>query len=588
MSNSEKPQPDLPSYGIDESDELIGWQRWLRGRRRTVVLVLGAFAIVAALVAGPAYRELKARRALSLAEGAGRALDRGDGAEAAELLRQASLMAFNDQRVADLVTFHAARAGDPASVAEIGNKLDAGQASAAEILVFGEFSLPAGRHADARRALDALPSGSLPAPEMVRRTILEAGLLSSEGQAPAAESVLREALRGAADPGADRLRVSLANLLLADPKSERGGEARELLETAAEGDEATALDARRLLAVSSAGLSPDAQTELAAAADRLRSHPQASTADELLVARLVVASDPSRVGEAAKDLVSRLQQMQAPIDERVSAARWLVGLQAHDAVLELVGADEIPNHAGALMVRLDALSGLNRWEECRAAIETHRGGALPESLYHLFIARIATATGDAEGAEEAKRELRRAVQFDELPHALFVARYAEAVGWKREAFASWRILASDSGAKTEALRGQIRNLPPTASAADGLALTRDLLATLPGDPSARLSAAYFSLLAGRAPEEATTTADELLATDPTSVDIRRVAALARLRGGRPADGLALLPEDGGDPRWLALRAGLLRAAGQTAEADQISTDLDPSGLLPEETALLSK
>jgi hypothetical protein len=96
------------------------------------------------------------------------------------------------------------------------------------------------------------------------------------------------------------------------------------------------------------------------------------------------------------------------------------------------------------------------------------------------------------------------------------------------------------------------------------------------------------LLAGRAPEEATTTADELLATDPTSVDIRRVAALARLRGGRPADGLALLPEDGGDPRWLALRAGLLRAAGQTAEADQISTDLDPSGLLPEETALLSK
>ena len=76
MTNSEKPQPDLPSYAIDESDELIGWQRWLRGRRRTLLLVMAALAIVAALVAGPAYRELKARRALSLAEGAGRLVTR--------------------------------------------------------------------------------------------------------------------------------------------------------------------------------------------------------------------------------------------------------------------------------------------------------------------------------------------------------------------------------------------------------------------------------------------------------------------------------------------------------------------------------
>ena len=586
MSDSQKPHPDLPSYAIDESDELIGWQRWLHGRRRTVVLVLAGLAVVAALVAGPAYRELKARRAISLAEGAGRALDRGDGAEAAELLRQAALMAFNDPRVTELVTFHAARAGDPASVVELGKKLAAGQASAAEILVFGEFSLPAGRPADTRRALDALPPGSLPAPEMVRRTILEAGLLSAEGQAPAAESVLREALLSAAAPGADRLRVSLANLLLADPKSERGDEARQLLEAAAEGNEATALDARRLLAVSSAGLSSDAQTKLTAAAERLRSHPQASTADELLVARLVVASDPSKVGEVAKDLVSRLQQRAAPLDDRVAAARWLVGLQAHDAVLEMVGAEEIPDHAGALMVRLDALSGSGRWDECRELIETHRGAALPETLYHLFRARIAGATDNPDEAEAAKRELRSAMQFEELPHVLFAARYAETVNWKAEAFAGWRILASEGGSKAEALRGQIRNLPPTASAADGLALTLDLLAALPGDPSARLSAAYFSLLAGRDSEEATATADELLAGDPASVDIRRVAALARLRGGQPQEGLALLPEDGGDPRWLALRAGLLRAAGQTAEADQIATGVDPSGLLPEESALL--
>jgi hypothetical protein len=255
-------------------------------------------------------------------------------------------------------------------------------------------------------------------------------------------------------------------------------------------------------------------------------------------------------------------------------------------VLELMPADEVPGHAGSLMVRLDALSGLGRWDECREAIETHRGGALPESLYHLFIARIAAATGDAEGAEEAKRELRRAVQFDELPHVLFVARYAEAVGWKREAFASWRILASDSGAKTEALRGQIRNLPPTATAADGLAVTRELLAAVPDDASGRLSAAYFALLTGNDLDEASATVEEFLTADPGSTDIRRVAALARLRGGKPDDGLALLPEDGGESRWLALRAALLRAAGQDAEATQLATGVDPEGLLPEERAFL--
>ncbi len=588
MSNAEKPHSELPSYGLDEVDEPAGWRRWLSGRRRTFVLVLAGLAIIVAFGARPAYRELKARRALSLAEGAGSALDRGEGAEASELLRQAALMAFDDERVSDLVTYHAARAGDLASVAEIGKKLDAGQASAGEILVFGERSLSAGRPRDARRALDALPSENLPAAETVRRAVLEAGLLSAQGQAAAAEAVLRQALPAAPDPGADRLRVTLANLLLSDADGKRAGEARELLEIAAEGDDEAALDARRVLAVSSAGISPGAQAELSAAIERLRAHPRASTADELLIARLVVSSDPARSGEAAKDLVSRLQQKQAPIDERVTAARWLIALPAHEAVLELMPADEDPGHAGALMVRLDALSGLGLWDECREAIETHRGGALPESLYHLFIARIAAATGDAEGAEEAKRELRRAVQFDELPHVLFVARYAEAVGWKREAFASWRILASDSGAKTEALRGQIRNLPPTATAADGLAVTRELLAAVPDDASGRLSAAYFALLTGSDLDGASATVEEFLTADPGSTDIRRVAALARLRGGQPDDGLALLPEDGGESRWLALRAALLRAAGQDAEATQLAAGVDPEGLLPEERAFLQQ
>jgi hypothetical protein len=180
------------------------------------------------------------------------------------------------------------------------------------------------------------------------------------------------------------------------------------------------------------------------------------------------------------------------------------------------------------------------------------------------------------------------MQFAELPHVLFAARYAETVGWKPEAFAAWRILASDSGAKPDALRGQLRNFPPTATAADGAAITNELLALQPQDPSTRLSAAFFSLLAGENIEPSAATAEEFLAADPESVDIRRVAALARLRTGQTQKGLDILPDDNGEPRWQTLHAALLRAAGRKAEAEKIATKVDPTTLTPEEKAMLTK
>jgi hypothetical protein len=180
------------------------------------------------------------------------------------------------------------------------------------------------------------------------------------------------------------------------------------------------------------------------------------------------------------------------------------------------------------------------------------------------------------------------MQFAELPHVLFAARYAETCGWKPEAFAAWRILASDSGAKPDALRGQLRNFPPTATAADGAAITNELLALQPQDPSTRLSAAFFSLLAGENIEPSAATAEEFLAADPESVDIRRVAALARLRTGQTQKGLAILPDDNGEPRWQTLHVALLRAAGRQTEAEKIATKVDPTTLTPEEKALLTK
>jgi len=580
-----KPPAELPSYSLDDADEPVGWRRWIRGWRLAVTLAVLAVVIGSAFGARPLYRELKARRALAIVEQAGAAIDRGEGVEASTLLRQAALMAFQDERVSGQLIYQAARSGDMASVMEIGKKMDTGKASADEILIFGERSLGAGRATDVTRALEYLPP-DLPPDQAVKRTMLEAGLLAAQQQPSQAESVLREALARILTPESDELRIMLANLLLAGQDRSRLDEARQLLEQAAGGTGANSLAALRVLALSQAGLSPDAQQQLDATIARLRAHPDCSAEDELFIARLLISSNPDRQKEAVQNLVGRLRERDANIDERTAAARWLIGLQAHDAVLEVITPEEAASHAGALMVRLDALSGLNRWDECSELIETNHGGTVPDTLYHLFRARIAGTRNDAATEESEKRQLRQVMQFAELPHVLFAARYAETVGWKPEAFAAWRILASDSGAKADALRGQMRTFPPTATAADGFAIASELLALQPQDPSSRLSLAFFGLLAGQNIEASAATAEEFLAADPESVDIRRVAALARLRTGQATKGLAILPDDNGEPRWQTLHAALLRAAGRKADAEKIATKVDPSTLTPEEKDLL--
>ncbi|MBJ7391421.1 MAG: hypothetical protein JHC85_07650, partial [Chthoniobacterales bacterium] len=144
--------PELPSYSLDDVNAPAGWRMWLHGWRRGVVLSLLLAAIVVGFGAKPIYREAKARRALTITEQAGAALDRGQAAEASTLLRQAALMAFQDERVADRVTYQAARGGDMASVAELGKKISGGKAAVDEVLIYGEKSLQAGKQEDAARA----------------------------------------------------------------------------------------------------------------------------------------------------------------------------------------------------------------------------------------------------------------------------------------------------------------------------------------------------------------------------------------------------------------------------------------------------
>ncbi|MFM8885168.1 MAG: hypothetical protein ACKOKC_01955, partial [Chthoniobacterales bacterium] len=166
-------------------------------------------------------------------------------------------------------------------------------------------------------------------------------------------------------------------------------------------------------------------------------------------------------------------------------------------------------------------------------------------------------------------------------------RYAETVGWKPEALAAWKIMATNEGARPDALRGQLRNLPPEAPASEGLGITEALLQILPDDPSAQLSATYFRLMAGKDIPASAAAAEKFLAADPASADLRRVAALGRLRSGKGAEALEIWPGDADENRWRALHVALLRASGQTKAAEKAAQDVNAEALSPEDKDLLS-
>jgi hypothetical protein len=239
-------------------------------------------------------------------------------------------MAFDDERVMARITYHAARAGDMASVVAIGKKLDEGKASAEEILVFGERSLGVGGAAEAERALAALPP-DLPPAEAARRTALQAGLLQAQKNPAEAERVLRGGLSTLPPTETSRLRLMLASLLLGAEGAPGRDEAQKILEeTSLESNEDGA-SALRLLAMSRAGISPEAQAALAETTERLRQHPASSAADEVFIARLVISSDQSRQADAIKTLVAKLKERGAGLDDRVGAARYEIEVQLHAA-----------------------------------------------------------------------------------------------------------------------------------------------------------------------------------------------------------------------------------------------------------------
>ncbi len=590
------PEPPLP--GADELgdfDILVGdysirgrLQRWLTNWRIVLVILAAAVTLVW-IFAGPRlYRSAKAWRAQHFLEEAQRAQAAGDGEKALSSLRSATLMAPYDPRVARAMTHFRAKQGDPGAFPSLKQLVDAGQATPDELLVFAKGMLWGGLHDEAKSALSRLPP-SLTEPQTNLRSLLEIEL-AAQGSLGAAIELARKRAEKVSGEAADDLRLLQARLLLR--AAESGGnadaktEALALLESVGSAATRSGLEALRLRAA----LALNAKSAPDALAGELRAHPRHTPDDLLLAASLDLVSRPAdekQIIDALKDA-----RATAPDAEQLAFARWLNRRGAFEDVLAIAGDERIRTKEDWLLVALDALAGLGRWQEVRELVEQAESGVLDEPIRHLFLARASMELGDTAAAEQSWLDVHRHARLGKPENLAYVARYAEQIGAYAEAAKAYRRLSERKETALNGFLGLLRCQPRNAPAAELLPIYQEFLEQFPHLAEVKNDAAYLSLLCNRDIEQSAATAHALRAKYPAMLSFITTAALGELRLGNPAKADALYASQQIDwtdapAPFKAVRVASLHAAGRETEAEALRETIAAESLRPEERGLLT-
>src|SRR5205814_9414694 len=213
--------------------------------------------------------------------------------------------------------------------------------------------------------------------------------------------------------------------------------------------------------------------------------------------------------------------------ELVDLARWLNLHQQGERVLSLFPVDAALQNSQLLLVRLDALATLQRWNEIDSLL-SRPDLTLDPSVLECFRARAAqeqNAALDSElhwnhaisfaGGDALK--LRAVADFADRSHAPAVALKAY------EQLAKFPEHAAFAYRGTERLSAQAGDLAVQRAAAEKIT---NLAA---GDPNAVAQLAYLNLLADKDVESNTAIARKLVKEHPDRLSFRVTAALGLLR-----------------------------------------------------------
>jgi len=580
--NLQVPVDELPDYEIDHDHKSSNhFLRNLLGDIRARILLALLFTGLLLWVAiPPAYQQLKVWRAMKFLAQSEVAANEGNISKSIALMRRAILMAPNEEKIFRKVRLYNASLGDATALNSLQQLMLEKQATTEELLTLAEQAIKANNPVIAKAAMDQVQED-----HSARKTIVQMRLLEDEGNLKEALDLAREELPNLAPDDQDRLLLATAEMTLkTDIKASRA-----ILLQLVDKNSATGIAALRLLAAQTLVQRGLEFLKSDKTADKLLAHPLHTPDDSLIALDLQLLENPA--AKPALLAQTMAERSAGPPDDALAFARWLNRRLHYAASVEFIGRERAVAHADWLLLYLDALAGLERWNDIFNLLDAETIIGLSDSIRLLFLARAAEKSGDKEKADQSWREMQLGLAYEKPEVVSFIAAYALRIGEREQAIKAYTSLSHRKETALEGYLGLIRCWPQNTPAAELLPLYQEMTESFPMLTEAKNDQIYLKLLTNDKPATTAAIASEIYNTTPQSLATLSINALGMLKTGKPAEADALYNNKSiswlsSPPQWRVVRASVLYAIGKKKEADEIARTINKSQLRPEERALL--
>ena len=574
---------ELPDYEVDQHGRHSRrhFLRELAGDiRARILLALLISGLILWVAIPPAYHRLKVWRAMKFLAQSEIAANEGNVPKSISLMRRAILMVPNEETVFRKVRLFNASLGDPNSLNALQRLMLEKQASPQELLTLAEQALKAENPLIAKAALDQIQED-----HSVRKIIIQMRLLEKEGNLKEALDLAKKELPTLTPDDGEKLLLATAEMTLKTDVTA----SRQILLQLVDKNSAIGISALRLLGGQFLTQRTTEALQADKTADKLLAHPLHTPDDVLLALDLRIMQNPSAKPALLAQTMS--ERTSGAPDDALAFARWLNRRLHYKESVDFIGRERAASNPDWLLLYLDALAGLERWNDIFTMLDADTIIGLSDSIRLLFLARAAEKSGDLESAGESWREMQLGLAYEKPEVVSFIAAYALRIGEREQATKAYTTLSRRKETALEGYLGLIRCWPQNTSAAELLPLYQEFTDSFPMLAEARSDQTYLKLLTNDKPATAAAIAKEFYDNTPQSLASLSIAALGMLKTGNPSGADALY--EGKTIAWLSaptawrtVRAAVLYGIGKKKEADELVRTINKSQLRPEERALL--
>jgi len=574
---------ELPDYEMDDQSHrkpghfLLGLIGDIRAR---IVLALLISGLILWVILPPAYQQLKVWRATRFMAQSEIAANEGNIPQAMAFMRRAILMAPNEEKIFRRVRLFNASLGDAAALNALQALMIDKQANTEELLTLAEQAIKSNNAIIAKAAVDQVGEE-----HSARKIIVQMRLLEIEGNLKEALDIARKELPALAPGDREKLLLATAEMTLkSDVKA-----SRSILLQLADKNSATGIAALRLLAAQTLAQKDSEFLKTDKTADRLLDHPLHAPDDSLVALDLRLLENPAAKPALLAQMTT--ERNSAPPDDALAFARWLNRRLHYKESIQFIGRERAVSHPNWLLLYLDALAGLEQWNEVFKLLDEETIIGLSDSIRLLFLARAAEKSGDSEKADQIWREMQLGLAYEKPEVTAFIAAYALRIGERQQAIKAFTTLSRRKETALEGYLGLIRCWPSNTPAAELLPLYEELTESFPTLTEAKNDQTYLKLLTNDKPATTAAIAHENYTSSPETLATLSINALGMLKTGKPAEADALY--NGKTIAWLSspqpwrvVRAAVLYSVGKNKEADELVKTINRGQLRPEENALL--